>query len=235
MTTWKHLFIVNVLGLACALVLSVSAIKSSQAIEQELRDFDGTVMTRQIALRNIMSSIGYGGVIHSFKNYILRQNVMYIDDFERSVRGARQAIGDYEASGDLSTEESLGLIEIEKMLASYEASLQRVRELGLSAEDRDQLAAVNDTNYLRGIERLRAALNREHEAVSHEIRSKAQSGGQAAWIVGIVAVLLTGGFGTLLVVRISRQIRRYSESLEHEIMLKDAANRAKSEFLANMS
>lgn len=235
MTTWKHLFIVNILGLACALVLSVSSITSSQTIEQELRNFDGKIMTRQIALRDMMSSIGYGGVIHSFKNYILRQDVRYIEVFERSVDRARQAISDYSATGELSEEESLGLNEIENMLLSYESSLDRVRTFNQTAEERDQLAAVNDTSYLQGIDRLQAALKKEHDAMSQKIRSRTDAGERAALVAGVASVLLIGGLGTMLVVRLSRQISKYSQSLEHEIKLKDDANRAKSEFLANMS
>jgi methyl-accepting chemotaxis protein len=70
-------------------------------------------------LSKIKSELGYGGIIHIFKNYILRGHDKYIDKFDVKFKSFENLIASYRAFDNLSTQEKEKLAIVEKTFISY--------------------------------------------------------------------------------------------------------------------
>lgn len=113
---------------------------------------------------SLRATLGYGGMIHDFKNYILRK------DFERLVRlqrslGASQAIVTQYKALSSTQAEKMGLDDIQEMLNNYQKSLVLARKKiteGKTSDEIDLLIRINDKFALRGLKILRAEIAAEY-------------------------------------------------------------------------
>lgn len=115
----------------------------------------------EISLR---ATLGYGGMIHDFKNYILRK------DFERLARlqksmGAAQTIVTQYFSLSTTQAEKLVLSDIREALNNYQAGIELARDeikKGKSSKKIDERVRINDHFALRGLEVLRQEISSEY-------------------------------------------------------------------------
>ncbi len=105
------------------------------------------------ALSEIKRHIGYGGMIHQFKNYVLRHDEKRIGKVQ-SANGAVMAAIDYYAASGPTPGEVEALNVLRETVNSYAAKLQDVRELvaqGKSAAEIDKAVKINDAPALDAI------------------------------------------------------------------------------------
>ena len=115
---------------------------------------------RMQALSTLRAELGYGGVIHQFKNFVLRGETDRIAQINRHAQAAKAAIEDYRAL-PLSAKEEEDLAAINSMIDAYLSKLdpvQRAIENGAAA--RDALAAVNDGPAIAALTSLVSTLDR---------------------------------------------------------------------------
>ena len=75
---------IKTLGLAISILLaaltigllagSVARVKGSDAVSEAWTNFEQGVARKDLYLRDLYDAVGYGGLIHEFKNYVLRQD-----------------------------------------------------------------------------------------------------------------------------------------------------------------
>ncbi|MCP3853058.1 MAG: EAL domain-containing protein [Gammaproteobacteria bacterium] len=98
-------------------------------------------------LYQIQSVIGYGGLIHDFKNYVMRANSEYRARFESDMGKFRLLIAEYNNLSGMSKKESQFLNVIVKTLNKYHSMLSiigQMREDGASIEEIDRTVIIND-------------------------------------------------------------------------------------------
>lgn len=121
---------------------------------QELRyNLDNTY---SLALE-LTQVLGYGGLIHQFKNYLLRSSeLQYLDQGLTSATRAAELVSLLEVNArNLGIEATL--IETRSMIAGYRARLERVRPLvvsGLTIPEIDDQLRLDDSFALREISQL---------------------------------------------------------------------------------
>ncbi|MGQ7843495.1 sensor histidine kinase [Granulosicoccus sp. 3-233] len=121
---------------------------------QELRyNLDNTY---SLALE-LTQALGYGGLIHNFKNYLLRPaELQYLDEGLASADQATELVGKLEINAhELGIEATL--TETRAMIAGYRARLERVRPLinsGLTLMEIDDQLRLDDSFALREISQL---------------------------------------------------------------------------------
>lgn len=126
----KLSIIILVLLLTFASVLSYSAFRlSKQFTEIEiLWSAFRSQNNEKARLHNALyGALGYGGMIHGFKNYILRKDFDTFLKLERSMGAARGVVDQYLALG-FSPAERLALNDIQEMLNDYQESLLLARK-----------------------------------------------------------------------------------------------------------
>jgi Nitrate and nitrite sensing len=107
------------------------------------------------ALIGLLEVIGYGGLIHSFKNYVIRGDEQYINVFQQKFEQARQQIESYRKFPTLSNDEKNALNTIENTFNDYQSHLATITELkrqGKSIPYIDNLVNTDDRDAQKAFE-----------------------------------------------------------------------------------
>lgn len=145
-----------------SMVLMYGVYHAKTTVEQEQASwlqFTENDLPLTAALKDLDRAMGYGGLIHAFKNYVLRGEPLYAQTAVKRTSEARAALAEIRQLG-LSSEQIAGAVEdIETTLALYEKNLQiafeyynsdAVGNSALTPEELDALVRVDDSNALRG-------------------------------------------------------------------------------------
>lgn len=122
----------------------------------------------------LKQSLGYTGMIHRFKNYVLRGEATDRQGVLRGAESARQAIAGYRATGASPVEEQ-ALATVEATIASYRRNLVVVDELrqrGAGVEAIDRAVLVDDGPARRALETLDSAFRIANPEAWFEIASR---------------------------------------------------------------
>lgn len=143
------LFLLGVVVISISLI-SLSRTDKVQIIWQEFEDNRNDKLRALVALR---SELGYDGMIHRFKNYILRQRKSDADAIISSIGGAKAALKRYR-SLQLNTAEDNALLSIQNTLEAYSDALTLVQQLirqKKTAEKIDNIVKIDDKPALKAL------------------------------------------------------------------------------------
>ncbi len=110
-------------------------------------------VTKTSLVAAMRSGFGYGGMIHQFKNYVLRQDTPRIDKVHKAMDQISTAMTKYR-SLSIDAKEEKALSQIYGVVEAYRAGLEKTRKLaasGLTPEEIDKQVKVNDGPALKGI------------------------------------------------------------------------------------
>lgn len=122
-------------------------------------------------INNIRGSLGYGGFIHNFKNYIIRRDENLIAVIEDKIDSSYDSLAIYQ-SLKITDEEMKALEDLEDTIDSYSESLAIAKELisnNASLELLDSSVYVYDEPALEAINYLVAMSAKRHENKELEI------------------------------------------------------------------
>jgi len=179
------------------MVLTASAIVSGafvidrniSLIKDTWSEFQGEYPEKARLESALRSAIGYGGMIHHFKNYILRKDN---SDQEVAVSkiGAAHAILHQYSDLEITAAEQVAIDDIEHVLDNYLQAVQTAKRLidknHTSITELDNLVKIEDSPALRGLATLR------HEMRANRSDSKTPSKGRI--IADLRAAMGYGGF-----------------------------------------
>lgn len=103
-------------------------------------------------ISNLRATIGYGGMIHKFKNYVIRQEPEQVEEIESNFQNVWNAIKDYHAH-DLNSSEKQALEDISQTMKNYHANIIRIHKMisqKKSAKKIDKVVIVDDAYALLG-------------------------------------------------------------------------------------
>jgi len=146
-------FSVALVVVALVVATTTLSVVESVTTSQTSRTLFNTAFTRQAALSTLQGAIGYGGMIHNFKNYVLRQDAPRIKAIEQNMADVRAAIDSLRATG-LNGAEETALTDIARVVAAYADRLALAREMAERGEDPraiDKVIKIDDSPALKGI------------------------------------------------------------------------------------
>lgn len=152
-----------VVGSSFVINRDVARIDTAWEAFKESRSLKTRVVT---ALR---AEIGYGGMIHHFKNFVMRHNQRHLAAARDRLNGARGTLAQYETLG-MNKVESDAIGGIRSVLVSYDKALNTASEMvarGAPAREIDRVVRVDDHPALRGLEILDAEIRR-HTTVTKQ-------------------------------------------------------------------
>jgi PAS domain-containing protein len=166
------------------------------------------------ALHRLTEHLGYGGLIHDFKNYVLRQDAKHLRNFEGHLAAVYAALDAY-LDLPLSEAERGALRAIRLTVDEYAGKLEVAKVLvaeGRPPEVIDKLVKVDNTAALAGLALLKANAERS------ELLGRQQTGTLMDEVVGrlqygIVLVILILPVA-LLMVNDRRRIAEVNAELE---------------------
>jgi methyl-accepting chemotaxis protein len=127
-------------------------------------------------LNRIRQELGFGGMIHQFKNLVIRKEIERARKVIVKAEGAKSQIARYRTF-QLSNAEAKALDDIEAMIEAYLAATQKTLELidsGASANEIDDVVRISDAVALAGIQTLTVAIaeDSKHQAdrIAHDLQ-----------------------------------------------------------------
>ncbi len=207
-------------------------------VETQLRVGDIEAGKGRIAA-TLRAEIGFGGMIHEFKNFVLRQDVALVETIRAKIKSAAAAIDSYQALGPTEAEK-LALEDIRGMLDAYELALHKSEKLALegrSASEIDAAVKVDDELALRGLAVIDKEIAYQAEESSREVtRSLARATnllGIATWgtivLVFVVTVTLSWTMRSMVIVPIQHMTHLMTRLATDRLDVKVPATRQKNE------
>ncbi|MEM8648242.1 MAG: ATP-binding protein, partial [Pseudomonadota bacterium] len=178
--------------------------------------------------------LGYGGLIHSFKNYVLRKDPVYLEALRGQLKEFSETVEEYRASGATQVELA-NLSAVSAAVAAYEAKIpiaMQAAEENWPPQRTDQLVKVDDRAAVQGLDALDAFWRDKRRETTQNIAAKVKDG----------LVLVDTGFkflGGLLVVALAlyglfywlqRQLRQSILRLSDELSERRAAEHTAKKF-----
>ncbi len=96
---------------------------------ESMRNTAYTVNEKRSAASHIASSLGYGGLIHNFKNFVLSGKTMYADAFHRDSERVNAALREFAALPGISESDQKDINTIKQLLEEYSTALSRAKEM----------------------------------------------------------------------------------------------------------
>lgn len=161
-----------------ALVLSSSAVLIGAALVSENRiaasrtiwtSYRSDTAPDAQALSSIVEHLGYGGMIHHFKNYVLRKDEPRVKRFQIAIGGAMTALDQY-ANTEPDAEERQALSDIRGVIDAYARNIEKVTELsrtGANAQAIDQTVKIDDSPAITGLQLLQAKVSEAAAQIEH--------------------------------------------------------------------
>ncbi|QFU21625.1 methyl-accepting chemotaxis protein [Shewanella eurypsychrophilus] len=141
------------------LLLSISPISTSWS------DYQAQAAKRQQLLMSIKANFGYGGMIHNFKNYVLRGQDKYLPKVENNYRALQADVREYQQLSDVSSSEQTALAAITEVATNYYDNSTRISKLfadGKTPEYVDSVVKISDKAALEGFE----VLDKHYQAMT---------------------------------------------------------------------
>ncbi len=204
------------------LLMAAMLYNSVTPIGKEWQDYQQDVAQRQVLLMEIKANLGYGGVIHNFKNYVLRGQAKYLQRLDRNFAALDSALERYRGLPDLSSAESTALSAISGVVENYRQNAQRVAELvraGDSARAIDKVVKIDDSPAFKAFQTLDHSYGEMTAQVADELTRKISLANQVSvWGLLLVALVIFTAFLSLSrsIVRGVVQVRRGMLQVEQE-------------------
>ncbi len=208
--------------------------KRFQDIDHSWRAYTGEAERRGELLSRIRAHLGYGGIIHNFKNYVLRKDRAYLTRLNEQLSDFTRTIAEYRASG--ATDAELGQLKaIEQTINTYKGKIliatQAARE-DWPPERTDRLVKVDDTAALAALASLDRYWRDKRRETTRTIAAAVQEGETLVtrgfrYLGGLVVVaLVIYGLFYLL----QRELRQTIGLLSGELTERKAAQFAAKKF-----
>ncbi|MBE9527188.1 MAG: HAMP domain-containing protein [Proteobacteria bacterium] len=150
--------------------------------------------TQLITLLNV--ELGYGGLIHEFKNYVLRGDQRQLPKVRKHLTQARDILFRYNKTG-INENETRAISDIISVIDAYKAGLVKAEDLtskNIRGEKIDSLVKVNDAPALEGIVTLKKAIvnynKTEEEQVDRLLISASSLVSISMWITITIIIFL---------------------------------------------
>ncbi|MQQ09302.1 hypothetical protein GFB49_12615 [Epibacterium sp. SM1979] len=171
--------------------------------------------TKAVYMGDLAHALGYGGMIHQFKNYVLRQDAARVAKVQAGIDTARAAIAGYR-SFPLSAVEVSALADIETVIASYESGLAQATQLarqGATAQEIDRSVKVSDKPAVAGVKTLLRATAQEVSTAKQGLTDNFEllakitfTGSIALMVAAIFAAFFAMGIMIFLIARPAQDV-----------------------------
>ena len=184
-----------------------------------IKEHAQTTRVKQDLFNELEANLGYGGVIHNFKNYILRSDEKYIAHFREKVRAVLADIDAYRKQ-NLTEEEAADLAALEAVVRTYLRQAEMAQHLimaGKTPAEIDTAVEVDDQPALAAITGLREKLEAEDARYQQELSSHLHEVKKMALLnemVSPAALLLLTGLVVIALFRIRRVIGGEPQAVE---------------------
>lgn len=174
------------------LLAAVGLIKTISPINSEWTRYQSDIALRQTLLMEIKSSLGYGGIIHNFKNYVLRGSDKYHQRLQQNFSELDGLLKRYSGLSVLKEQEKQALISLSQVVSQYQTNLNIVKILLLENKtpgEIDSKVNINDEPAFKAFTKLDEAYKQLTAAVSQSLSERIDKALSSGLWIGIGVIL----------------------------------------------
>ncbi len=210
---------VLLLILAVMLALSNETSTRFRNIKAGWEEYAHAADPRGLWISEIRGYFGYGGMIHNFKNYVLRKDAKYEQTLRAQSRLLLDAIETYMASGPDPVEKN-ALQRIRQVVLEYSRNIDiitRSIEQGKTAEQIDTLVRVDDSDALLALAELeRHWLNQRQHNLDDIVSALSDGDALVRSLAGVMVLLtvLVGAIAIMIFTLVTNALRSNAAQLK---------------------
>ncbi len=161
---------IQTIGMIIAFLLAIATagviynsnltVKQVTMLGQTWKDFEGGPAKKTGYIKDLYNAIGFGGMVHKYKDFILEAKRTQLIAFNGKVREAVVALSNYKRVG-VNEEEEAALKAIQGVLKNYVEASQKAEQLsasGVSSAEIVTKVIIDDTPALKGVATLSSVI-----------------------------------------------------------------------------
>ncbi len=209
---------------------------------QRIRDTLLGATKKQALVGKMKEFVGYGGLIHNFKNYVLRGTPKYQQKVQKQYKELIKLVNAYNALNNISSEEKALLNDIKIVFTKYYNGLPEVVkavENGLTIQELDKVVKVSDGPAIKALHKLNTSLfsveatywfgqitkkiNKLKQVDDYlandlidyinELRTETKNSLIMTWILVLIIFLVVSVVGHLITKNITNSLARFKQGL----------------------
>lgn len=180
--------------------------KHMHKINQTWDNYKENTQKRYELINDFTALFGYGGMIHQFKDYELRQDEIYHDKFKQKFTTFNEKVGEYKNLSDLQPQESQHLSVLVNIANQYNTNANIIEvafENGEHIVDIDKQFSVDDSSAINSLNQLKSGVKEQTSQVSNVLTEQIEASIFGIFVERIVSFIVIIG---LLMVALSRSI-----------------------------
>ena len=197
-----------VLTVSLGMFLGVQTRAQFREIEASWAEYSESVGRKGIWISSIRGYLGYGGIIHNFKNYVLRREAVYLERTRDQIDQFRATTDEYLAA-NIAPEERRVLTAVRSTIEEYAAMLPvaiRAAEEGWSIERTDTTVRISDDLAIQALADLEQIWTVNRQISTDRMLAAVGRGQALIWIgfMSIAALVMSSlliGFMLILLLR----------------------------------
>jgi len=193
-----------------AIATSVVSIQGIGNVGETWSEFEHGAAAKSDVLNNLRSAMGFGGVVHQFKNYLLRRDRPRIVKVQSKFREAQVALTTYQSLG-VNDKEKAALVTIGEVLTQYDNALAKAEAMvrdEKGAAEIDGSVKISDGPAVVALETLTAELTTARKLSASNVYGSVNSvtsmvtiGSSVVGVTLITAIVMLVSFMLFKIVR----------------------------------
>ncbi len=206
--SWSVIVVLVAVSSIVALILfGTEARQRFRTVDESWQNYNRQASAVASGLAKLRSAIGYGGFIHSFKNYVLRQDANYLVNLKRDAENTENVIA--------ALEQLLPTMEERKMLGVIRATLKRYMDrIGVlphlppdaNPAEIDKIVKVDDGPALQAMDFLQKK-SHERSQLQEQNAERALNSAGEFFEKGIFIIILIAAAAMVMIVFLRRLIK----------------------------
>ncbi|QEN08261.1 methyl-accepting chemotaxis protein [Oceanispirochaeta crateris] len=142
-----RLYLLMAVFITNSLIIGILVNSYLGIINRHWNHYNAAVVDTEVYFAQLESALGYGGMIHHFKNYILRQDAEYIEKGNISFESFNLSLDKIYSSPELTSEEKTHLEIIKNTMTEYRNALLSAKNLydqGKTVSETDSIILIDD-------------------------------------------------------------------------------------------
>ncbi|QJB56873.1 methyl-accepting chemotaxis protein [Pseudodesulfovibrio sp. zrk46] len=201
MTLRHKTLTITLVGIAAILLSGFAQFWTMHRIDAAWDQYANEAATREARLNEIKEQFGYGGIIHNFKNFVLRGDKKFLEKLYANKETMEKSIAGYKAL-NLSEEEKKAVSIVESVMQTYvaeSATVDALWDIGAPAQQIDGRVKINDGPAFKAFD----LLNENFHRISEDADADMAQATQLQIIFLIASFVLLSGviIGSVILLR----------------------------------
>ncbi len=173
-----------------AVLASYLSYRETGNIQNVQNNYQTGPARKSVVLNNLQASLGFGGMIHQFKNYVIRQDEKRVAKIQDRIGNAESEIQQY-LQLQHTPAEKVALDTIQQIISSYAVSLDTAMQMvseGKSTGEIDNVIKIDDSPALNALKELNNIIKTTRDSNTSTLALSIQSLREQSAISAIIGL-----------------------------------------------